>query len=70
VSIYVRVCPASQRIFFPNSVKVGNGLFFLTYMLSHAMSAGLFHAGVIEAIDKHRCAFLWTSERILQWRTM
>jgi hypothetical protein len=34
----------------------------LTTMISHAMSAGLLPANVIEAIDKHRCAFLWTSD--------
>jgi hypothetical protein len=34
----------------------------LTAMLAHAMAAGILHAGVIEAIDKRRRAFLWTGE--------
>jgi hypothetical protein len=34
----------------------------LTAMLAHAMGIGLLPAGVIEAIDKRRWAFLWTRE--------
>jgi hypothetical protein len=34
----------------------------LTAMLTHVMAAGLLPAGVVEAIDKRRRAFLWTGE--------
>ncbi|KAK1685871.1 hypothetical protein QYE76_046719 [Lolium multiflorum] len=49
-----RCLPIGGRLILVNSV--------LTAMLAHAMSAGLLPAGVIEAIDKRRRAFLWTGE--------
>jgi hypothetical protein len=48
------------------SLSIGGRLLLvnsvLTSMLAHAMNAGLLPAGVIEAIDKRRRAFLWTGE--------
>jgi hypothetical protein len=49
-----RCLPIGGRPLLVNSV--------LTSMMSHAMSAGLLPAGVVEAIDKRRRAFLWTGE--------
>jgi hypothetical protein len=49
-----RCLPIGGRLLLVNSV--------LTAMIAHAMSAGLLPAGVIEAIDKRRRAFLWTGE--------
>ncbi|KAK1621107.1 hypothetical protein QYE76_026624 [Lolium multiflorum] len=49
-----RCLPIGGHLLLVNSV--------LTSMLSHAMSAGLLPAGVVEAIDKRRRAFLWTRE--------
>jgi hypothetical protein len=49
-----RCLPIGGRLILVNSV--------LTAMLAHAMSAGLLTAGVIEAIDKRRRAFLCTRE--------
>jgi hypothetical protein len=31
-------------------------------MLAHAMAAEILLAGVVEAIDKRRCVFIWTRE--------
>jgi hypothetical protein len=48
------------------SLPIGGCMFLvnsaLTVMLAHAMGIGLLPAGVIEAIDKRRWAFLWTRE--------
>ncbi|KAK1677490.1 hypothetical protein QYE76_038338 [Lolium multiflorum] len=49
-----RCLPIGGRLILVNSV--------LTAMLAHAMSVGLLPAGVVEAIDKRRRAFLWTGE--------